>query len=121
MKEHTLIVLITIVLILSGGNVIAGEDRPSDSSGSWFFSFYNKIISPVDGDRCNMHPTCSRYSSESVRKHGLLMGWIMTCDRLIRCGRDNGTSSPVRVNGKMRYHDPVAANSFWRNSSGAND
>ncbi len=77
-------------------------------------SFYQTVISPVDGDRCPMYPTCSRYAAQSIQKHGPVMGWIMATDRLMRCGRDEARLSPSRVvSGRVKIHDPVENNDFW--------
>jgi putative component of membrane protein insertase Oxa1/YidC/SpoIIIJ protein YidD len=61
-----------------------------------------------------MYPTCSQYSLLSFKKHGLFIGWMMTCDRLFRCGRDEVGLSPwITVNGEIRCYDPVENNDFW--------
>jgi len=71
-------------------------------------------LSAVRGSECPMYPSCSEYSKECIQKHGLLIGWIMTCDRLMRCGRDEMRLSPrILVNGKWKYYDPVEKNDFW--------
>jgi len=76
--------------------------------------FYRKYMSGGDGDRCPMYPSCSRYCVETFKKHGALKGWIMTCDRLLRCGRDElRLSAPIFINGEIRCHDPVSNNDFW--------
>ena len=76
--------------------------------------FYKKYISSLDGNRCSMYPSCSKYASTAFKKHGFLIGWIMTCDRLIRCGGDEVlTSKQISVNNKKIYIDPVNANDFW--------
>lgn len=76
--------------------------------------FFQRHISPIDGDRCPMHPSCSAYSLDAFEKHGLVMGWIMTCDRLLRCGRDELSLAPrVVVDGRVRWYDPVEHNDFW--------
>ena len=43
------------------------------------------------------------------------MGWIMTCDRLMRCGRDELRLSPaIRTDANIwKCHDPVKNNDFW--------
>jgi putative component of membrane protein insertase Oxa1/YidC/SpoIIIJ protein YidD len=77
--------------------------------------FYKKFISRVDGDRCPMYPSCTAYSKQAFQKHGLFMGWIMTSDRLLRCGRDEVHHAPqVWVNGQKRTYDPLTNNDFWR-------
>jgi len=76
--------------------------------------FFQEHLSPVDGNRCTMTPSCSAYAARAIEKHGLLMGWIMACDRLVRCGRDETTLSPSRhINGEPHTLDPVEANDFW--------
>jgi len=72
------------------------------------------IITRADGDRCPMAPTCSAYSAQAIQKHGLLKGWIMASDRLMRCGRDElRLSETVLINGRKHSHDPVENNDFW--------
>jgi hypothetical protein len=61
-----------------------------------------------------MYPTCSGYAAAALKKHGPVLGWIMTCDRVIRCGRSETRLAPrVRFNGQTRIFDPVEANDFW--------
>ena len=54
-----------------------------------------RLISAADGDRCAMTPSCSAYAAESIKKYGFFEGYLMTCDRLTRCGRDELNISPV--------------------------
>lgn len=46
---------------------------------------------------CRFKPTCSEYSIEAVRKHGVWQGLEMTYDRLNTCEIDvpRGTQDPV--------------------------
>ena len=77
-------------------------------------NLYKKHISKIDGNRCSMRPSCSSYAVDSLKKHGFFLGWIMTCDRLMRCGGDEVKLSPkVIINGKRYCCDPVSANDFW--------
>lgn len=100
-------------------NATANKAGPADSAQEqnhtvlYPIKFFMKYISPVDGNRCPMHPSCSKYCLDAVQRHGLLMGWIMTCDRLIRCGRDELKISPtVIVNDTKLSYDPVVNNDF---------
>jgi len=75
---------------------------------------YRTHISPIDGSNCPMYPTCSQYSLLSFERHGSFIGWMMTCDRLFRCGRDELQLSPwITVNGEIRCYDPLENNDFW--------
>ena len=81
--------------------------------GVWLASFFSKHVSAVDGDRCPSEPTCSSYSVQAFKKHGLAMGWLMTVDRLIHEG-DEWAVSPVKNrNGKGKIIDPIDNNDFW--------
>ncbi|MGE0083329.1 MAG: membrane protein insertion efficiency factor YidD [Desulfococcaceae bacterium] len=74
---------------------------------------FREYISPIDGNRCPMYPSCSAYSMEAIQKYGLIKGWVMTCDRLLRCGRDEVKLAPrVIIGGEAYCHDPVADNDF---------
>jgi hypothetical protein len=75
--------------------------------------FYRDNISPIDGKECPMHPSCSRYSIECFEKHGLIIGWMMTCDRLFHEADEMEQAPMVLVNGYYRFYDPVENNDFW--------
>jgi putative membrane protein insertion efficiency factor len=47
--------------------------------------FWRTFISPLYGDVCKFHPTCSAYALESVRVHGAFKGSVLTVRRLARC------------------------------------
>ncbi len=88
----------------------------SCAAGNGAIDFYQTHISPVDGDRCPMYPSCSAYAGEAFEKHGAVTGWVMTCDRLLRCGRDTyALSRKIRLRSgePERAFDPVWANDFW--------
>ena len=71
-------------------------------------------LSAVKVSQCPMYPSCSTYSMECLKKHGFLTGWVMTCDRLMRCGRDELKVSPqVMINREWKCYDPVENNDFW--------
>lgn len=75
---------------------------------------YRNYISPIDGKNCPMYPTCSQYSVLCFQKHGPFIGWMMTCDRLFRCGRDELRLSPeIIMNGALTCYDPLENNDFW--------
>ena len=79
-----------------------------------FIRFYQEHLSSVDGNRCPMVPSCSRYAAQAFEKHGPLIGWIMSCDRLVRCGRDEaGISKKIMIHHQEFIYDPLEANDFW--------
>lgn len=64
---------------------------------------YQRTISPMLGDVCRYHPSCSRYSAEAIRVHGALKGTALTVRRLLRC-------TPFHAGGL----DPVPPKGRWR-------
>ncbi len=104
------------LLIVSGCST-AHEGRGEGSGfspGLQVISFYKNHISPVDGDRCPSYPTCASYAEQAFRKHGFIMGWIMTVDRLIHEGSEETSVSPVvKIDGEEKIFDPVENNDFW--------
>lgn len=77
-------------------------------------AFYQRFISPAVGNRCQMSPSCSAYSKEAFNAHGFFLGWIMTCDRLMRCGRDETRLSPevLTPDGSLTL-DSFSGNDSW--------
>lgn len=78
------------------------------------YFFYQKVLSPADGARCKMYPTCTDYGYQAIKKHGLFLGGWMATDRLMR---DNGFSDHyyplIEKFGRPRLFDPIIANDFW--------
>jgi uncharacterized protein len=46
---------------------------------------YQWILSPLFGQSCRFHPTCSVYFIESVRKYGAIRGFYRGLKRIFRC------------------------------------
>lgn len=79
-----------------------------------FIKFYQDHISVINGNRCPMYPSCSAYASQAIEKHGPILGWVMACDRIIRCGRDEiHQSETIIIADQKLVFDPVEANDFW--------
>ena len=50
-----------------------------------FLRAYRLLISPIYGDVCRYHPSCSAYALEAVTVHGSLRGSWLAVRRLARC------------------------------------
>ena len=46
---------------------------------------YRLIVSPLYGDRCKYHPSCSQYAVDAVRELGLVRGALLAAWRVLRC------------------------------------
>jgi putative membrane protein insertion efficiency factor len=75
--------------------------------------FYKHHVSPVIGDRCQMYPSCSSYAVEAIKKHGCLIGSVMTSDRLIHEANETDHAPLIETDGDYGYYDPVGGNDFW--------
>ncbi len=50
-----------------------------------FIKFWRKLISPLYGNVCKYHPSCSEYGLEAVQLHGAIQGSAMIFWRILRC------------------------------------
>jgi putative membrane protein insertion efficiency factor len=46
---------------------------------------YQKIVSPLLGERCRFEPSCSRYAVQAIREFGILRGLVLAGWRVLRC------------------------------------
>lgn len=50
-----------------------------------FMRLYRFAISPLYGQVCRYHPSCSRYALEAYQQHGFVRATALTMWRLLRC------------------------------------
>jgi len=58
--------------------------------------FYQAAISPFTPAVCRYTPTCSHYTAEALKKHGLFRGGRLAVKRIFSCNPFGGSG-----------HDPV--------------
>jgi putative membrane protein insertion efficiency factor len=46
---------------------------------------YKRFISPLLGQHCRFHPSCSIYSMQAIERFGAVRGSWLTVRRLLRC------------------------------------
>ena len=46
---------------------------------------YRLLLSPLLGDVCRFHPSCSRYAATCLERFGVLRGSFLAAARLCRC------------------------------------
>ena len=116
-------IVVILLLCLLNTNLFAGEKQETKGKDSTVeptatlvlpIHLYQTYLSKVDGNRCQMEPSCSTFCIDALKKHGFLLGWIMCSDRLVRCGRDEEkNSTTVWIDNEKRIVDPVSNNDFW--------
>jgi len=52
---------------------------------------YQKFISPMLGQNCRFHPTCSQYAIEALDIHGTVKGTYMAVKRILKCNPWGGS------------------------------
>jgi len=83
-------------------------------------TFFQKVISPVDGPTCDFYPTCSAYALQALKKHGLFLGLTMANERANRNHAPDGYELISRF-GRYYLYDPVENNDFWFVNPGKNE
>jgi uncharacterized protein len=85
----------------------APETRPEVLAARGALRAFQRFVSPVDGPRCNLYPTCSEFARQAVRRYGLLAGIVLTAGRLMR---DNASAHlyyrRALVGGQIVLYDP---------------
>ncbi len=74
------------------GKIEKAEKIPSTRTSSEIRLFamgtlrlYQRFISSQQMNVCVFRPSCSHFSTQSIRKYGFFCGVLMTSDRLMRC------------------------------------
>jgi uncharacterized protein len=74
---------------------------------------WHRVLTRADGPRSVMYPTASGFLGQAVAKHGMLIGIVMTTDRLLHEWDEQARAPRVTRDGVSRTYDPVEANDFW--------
>ncbi|MGT2425695.1 membrane protein insertion efficiency factor YidD [Amnibacterium kyonggiense] len=66
---------------------------------------YRAVVSPLYGDVCRYHPSCSRYALEAVQQSGAVVGTALAAWRVLRCNpwsRGGVDDPPARLSTSYR-------------------
>lgn len=74
-----------------------------------FLNLYQKWISPVKGgNKCPMYPSCSQYAKIAFLVLPWYEAYTKSFERLLRCGNELYLYPTIRINGEIRWYDPIA-------------
>ena len=57
----------------------------------WLVKFYQIAISPYTPSSCRYTPTCSSYTVEALKKHGVFRGGWLSIKRIVSCNPWGGS------------------------------
>jgi uncharacterized protein len=133
--RHAVMLIWVFVLLTCGSACLAGAD--DELRGPWpkpaaapsrleatevalpgivasgALTAWHSVLSRADGPRSVMYPTASGFLGQAVAKHGLLIGIMMTTDRLLHEWDEQKRAPRMVKYGVSRAYDPVEANDFW--------
>jgi tetratricopeptide (TPR) repeat protein len=78
-----------------------------DESVEDLYGFYQKFISDIRPVKCQMYPSCAKYSMQSFRTKGVIMGFLDTTDRLMRCGHEHDFYTVSLIDGEPKLLDII--------------
>jgi putative component of membrane protein insertase Oxa1/YidC/SpoIIIJ protein YidD len=67
--------------------------------------FYQKYISGIRGQECPMYPSCSYYGLKTFSETNFVSAFVLTSDRLLRCGHDHNNYNLTLRNNGFKYLD----------------
>lgn len=57
---------------------------------------YKIVLSPLFGNACRFHPSCSKYAHDALVRYGWIRGGWLAIKRLMRCHpRSSGGIDPI--------------------------
>ncbi len=135
MRVCTVLMSVIVCMILGSGRPAVADDKlrgpwpqpietqPAGQSGSetsvpglavrGALTAWHTVLSRADGPRSVMYPTASGYLGQAAAKHGMLIGVVMTADRLLHEWDEQRRAPRIVKYGISRTYDPVQANDFW--------
>ncbi|MBU6281991.1 membrane protein insertion efficiency factor YidD [bacterium] len=72
-------------MIASSSRIARRADRILGAALRLCLRGYRLGISPLLGPHCRFEPSCSRYASEAIARHGAVTGLVLGARRLARC------------------------------------
>ena len=106
--------MIWLFFILTTSQLFGQSKYPADSliSSSNISIFQKTALIPImtwqrlsynsNLFNCQFHPSCSNYGAVAIEQHGVIIGGIMTSDRIVRC---NPFAFNYHLGSSERFHN----------------
>jgi putative membrane protein insertion efficiency factor len=75
----------------TSNNISDKQDQASSANAystapfRYLIKTYQVLISPMLGQNCRFHPTCSCYAQQALEQHGLVKGTWLSMKRISKC------------------------------------
>ncbi len=104
-KGQTFIEQVDGKTIITGQTYFNDSINKKESAANDYIGFYQKYISGIRGQECPMYPSCSNYGLKTFSETNFASAFVMTSDRLLRCGHDHNNYSLTLRNNGFKYLD----------------
>ncbi|MES2265183.1 MAG: membrane protein insertion efficiency factor YidD [Bacteroidota bacterium] len=91
------------------------KQTSNESSSADYIGFYQKFISGIRGQECPMYPSCSNFALTAFKEKNFASAFVLTSDRLMRCGHDIGNYDITDQPNGYKYLDVPGADPSPRN------
>jgi putative component of membrane protein insertase Oxa1/YidC/SpoIIIJ protein YidD len=75
--------------------------------------FYRTVVSPVNGSDADLAPVPSLYAVQAIKGYGVLLGSVLTTERLIHEPSAIPGAPRFREDGREFFYDPLPWNTYW--------
>lgn len=82
----------------------------NETSSKDYISFYQKFISGIRGQDCPMYPSCSNFALNAFQEKSFTTAFVLTSDRLMRCGHDVKDYDLTSIPAGIKYLDFPGSN-----------
>lgn len=80
--------------------------NPINLTFSGLMFFYQNVLSSQVNAGCIYSPSCSEFSKQYIKKHGLVKGIFLSADRVQRCNRITALGLNIRnLNSQFKFPD----------------
>ncbi len=84
--------------------------RPAAALAVLPIRVYQRLASPIVGQRCKYYPSCSEYAAQAITRFGILRGLVLAGWRLLRCNPwSRGGFDPVDDQRLFKPPTPAAS------------
>jgi putative component of membrane protein insertase Oxa1/YidC/SpoIIIJ protein YidD len=111
----------TTVNSVSKGLQVSSPIKLKETATDDYIGIYQKYISAIRGQDCPMYPSCSNFGLKTFREVSFAEAFILTSDRLLRCGHDRDNYALTLQGNHFKnldypYYDPPPQGLYYKSN-----